>query len=163
MPNSGVPVPTFVSYCEGLDRANIGQTGLRKAHAVRDMARLADVEIERENRARIALLGPPPQPAERGFADLGTKQPALGADDGVAGLGDGQDIANQLLTAFGDGQCAAPQAIDEIDLLNRIDAQVSGQPELVDAAADIAVAIFEQVEIFLHPLGTDAPRNFLID
>src|SRR6516164_7445798 len=126
------------------DRADIGQTRLRKTHAVRDMARLADVEVEREHGARITLLGPTHEPAERRLADLGAEEPALGADDGVADLGDGQDIANQLLTSFGHRQCAASQAIDEIDLLNRIDPQVSGEPKLVDAATDIAVAIFEQ-------------------
>src|SRR6202035_2435606 len=39
----------------------------------------------------------------------------------------------------------------------------AGQPELVDAAADVAVAVFEQIEIFLHPLGADAARDLLID
>src|SRR3974390_453898 len=81
------------------------------------------------------LFGPTHQPAKRGLADFGAKQPALGADHGVANPGDGQDIANQLLTAFRHRQCAAPQAIDEIDLLNRVDAQSAGQPELVDAPA----------------------------
>ena len=41
--------------------------------------------------------------------------------------------------------------------------KLPGEPELIDAAADIAVAVVEQVEIFLHPLRADAPRNLLID
>ena len=44
-----------------------------------------------------------------------------------------------------------------------IDAQIAGQPELVDAAADVAVAVVEQVDIFLHALGPDAPGDLLID
>ena len=36
--------------------------------------------------------------------------------------------------------------------------ETSGRRELVDAATDIAVAVFEQVDIFLHALGADAAR-----
>ena len=68
-------------------------------------------------------------------------------------FGHRQDIAHQILAALGHRQYAAPETIDEIDLLDRIDTQVAGQPELVDAAADVAVAVVEQVDIFLHPLG----------
>src|SRR4029077_15383559 len=50
-----------------------------------------------------------------------------------------------------------------IDLLHRVDAQVYRQPELVDIAADVAIAVFEQVDIFLHPLLPDAARDLLID
>src|SRR5215469_10178285 len=84
-------------------------------------------------------------------------------DDRFSGPGDRQDVAHQVLAALADRQRAAPQAIDEIDLLNRVDAQISGEPELIDAATDIAVAVFKQVDIFLHSLLSNAPRNLLVD
>ena len=62
------------------------------------------------------------QPSD-GLSPFGAQKSALGADHGVASLGHRQDIARQILAAFRDRQCAAPQAIEEIDLLHRIDAQ----------------------------------------
>ena len=41
----------------GSYRADIGQARLRQPHAIGDMARLADVEVEREYGLRAALLG----------------------------------------------------------------------------------------------------------
>ena len=41
--------------------------------------------------------------------------------------------------------------------------KIAGEPELIDAAADVAIAILEQIDVFLHPLRSDAPRNLLID
>ena len=105
---------------------------------------------------------PTTQPRHR-LADLGAEQTGLGADHGVADLGHRQDIAHQVLAALRHRQHAAPQPIDEVDLLDRIDPQVAGQPELVDAAADVAIAVVEQVDIFLHPLGADAACDLLID
>ncbi len=102
------------------------------------------------------------QPSD-GLPASAPHQPALGPDDGIADLGHRQDIAHQLLAAFGHRQHAPAQPVDEIDLLDGIDAQIAGEPELVDAAADIAVAVFEQVDIFLHPLRADAARDLLID
>ena len=52
---------------------------------------------------------------------------------------------------------------DHRDLLHRIDAKMAGEPELIDAAADVAIAILEQIDVFLHPLRPDAPRNLLIN
>jgi len=40
------------------------------------------------------------QPAQRRLAEFGAQQAGLGADDAVADLGDGQDIAHQFLAAF---------------------------------------------------------------
>jgi hypothetical protein len=34
---------------------------------------------------------------------------------------------------------------------------------MVDAAADVVVAIVEQIDVFLHPLGADATCDLLID
>src|ERR1700733_76492 len=127
------------------------------------MTGIAYIEIKREHSIGAALLGPAHQPAQRRLADLGPQKPRLGADDGIAHLGYGENIAHQILAALGDRQGAAPQPVDEIDLLDRIDAQIAGEPELVDAAADIAVAVLEQVDVFLHPLRADAARDLLID
>ena len=102
-----------------------------------------------------ALLGPAHHPAQRRLADLGAQQAGLGADDGVADFRHRQNVAHQILAALRDRQHAAPQAVDEIDLLDRIDAQIAGQPELVDAAADVAVAIFKQVD----DISASAPRR----
>src|SRR6202158_3078008 len=125
----------------GSNRAYIGQALLRQLDAIGDMARLATVHVQGKHRLRRALLGPAHQPAERWLADLRAQQAALGADDGIAGFRDGEDIAHQVLAAPRDRQRAAPQPVDEIDLLNWIDAQIAGQPELVDAAANVAIAI----------------------
>src|SRR6476646_5012204 len=147
----------------GSDRADIGKAGLRKLHAIGDMARLAYIEVERKHRLRIALLGPTDQPAQRRLAALRAHDAGFGADNRIARTRDRQDIAHQLLSAFRDRKRAAPQAIEEIDLLKRIDPQVTGQPELVDAAANVAVAVFEEIDILLPPFGADAPGNLLID
>ena len=56
-----------------LNRPDFLEAGLRNRHAVGDMARCANVEIEREHRVRAALLGPSDQPAERRLADLGAQ------------------------------------------------------------------------------------------
>ena len=61
------------------------------------------------------------QPSE-GCAAFGAEQSRFGADDGVADFRHRQDVAHQVLAALGDRQDAAPQAVDEIDLLQRIDA-----------------------------------------
>src|SRR5215468_8972558 len=50
----------------------------------------------------------------------------------------------------------APQTVEEIDLLDRVDAEVAGEPELVDAASDIAVAVLKKVNVLLHALRPDA-------
>ena len=113
------------------------------------------IEIEREHRLRVALLGPAHHPAERRLADFGAQQSALGADDGIADFRHRQDVAHQFLAAFRHRQRAAPQAVDEIDLLHRIDAQIAGQPELIDAAADVAVAVLEQID----DISASAPRR----
>src|ERR1700710_1423014 len=117
------------------------------------MARLAAIHVQREHGSRAALFGPAHHPAERWLAEFGAQQPAFDADDGIANLRDRKDVAHQVLAAFGDRQYAAPQPVDEIDLLDRIDPQIAGEPEPVDAAANVAVAVFEAVEIVLHPLG----------
>jgi len=54
----------------------------------------------------------------------------------------------------------ASQPVDEIDLLHRIDAKVAGQPELVNAAADVAVAVFEQVDKFLASAPARSAARF---
>src|SRR5258708_5525909 len=145
------------------DCTDIGKALLRQCHAIGDMARLMAVHIEREHRTRAVLLGPPDQPTERGPANLGTEKACLGTDDGIARFRDGEDIAHQFLAALRDRQRAAPQPVDEIDLLDRVDTQIAGQPELVDAAADIAVAVLKQIEKFLHSFRADAPGDLLID
>src|SRR5665213_2820092 len=145
------------------DRVDVAEALLRQFHAVGNMARLGAIEIEGKHRGRAALLDPAYQPAERRVTGFRPEQAGLGADDGIADFGHRDDVAYQILATPGNRQRAAPQPVDEIDLLHRIDAQSAGQPELVDAAADVAIAIFKQVEIFLHPLGVDAPRDLLID
>src|SRR5579863_7983986 len=158
------PAATAAPVGDGpLNGADRRKTSLRNRHAIGDMARGANVEVESEHRVRAALLGPPDQPSERGLADLGAQKSGFGANDRVSNFGDGQNIANKILGALGDRQHAAPQPIDKIDLLHGIDAQVAGEPELIDAAADVAVAVVEQIDIFLHPLLADPPRDLLID
>src|SRR5207302_870743 len=73
------------------------------------------------------------------------------------------DFVTGRISRTSSWQRPAAQPIDEIDLLDRIDAQIAGQPELVDAATDVAVAIFKQIDIFLHPLRADTPGDLLID
>src|SRR5436309_2803710 len=124
----------------GSDRRNIGEALLGQRHAGRDMARLSNIDIEGEYRLRAALFGPADDPAERGLAEFGAEQSGLGPDDRIANPGHGEDIAHQILATLRNRQRAAAQAVDEIDLLDRIDAQLAGQPELIDAAADFAVA-----------------------
>ncbi len=68
-----------------------------------------------------------------------------------------------MLGSLGDRQRIAPQPVDEIDLLHRIDAQIAGEPEPIDAAADVVIAVIEGGEILLHPLLADPPRDLLID
>src|SRR6266850_6967356 len=94
----GKPVPTFPDHA--LNRADIGKALLRELHAAGDMAWLAAIQIEREHGLGAALLGPANHPAQRRLANLGPQQPGLGADDSIAGFGDGQDIANQFLAAL---------------------------------------------------------------
>src|SRR4051812_267845 len=108
------------------------------------MTRLADVEIERKHRLRARFFRPSHHPSERRLAELGAEQPRLGADGGIADFGQGKYLANQILAAFRDRQRTAAEAVEKVDLLNGIDAQLAGQPELVDAAADVAIAVFEQ-------------------
>src|SRR4030088_926114 len=76
------------------DRADIGQALLRQRHAGGDVARLSNVEIERENRLLAVLLGPADQPAKRRLAYFSPQQSGLGVDQRVAKLGDQQDIAD---------------------------------------------------------------------
>ena len=44
----------------------------------------------------------------------------------------------------------------------RVDAQIAGQPEAIDATADVLVAVVECIDVFLHPLLPDASRDLLI-
>src|SRR5258707_878266 len=44
------------------------------------MARLANIEVEREHRPPTALLGPTDQPTQRRLAEVGAKQAAAGRD-----------------------------------------------------------------------------------
>ena len=90
-------------------------------------------------------------------------QSGLEVDGRIARLFHRHDIARQILAALRDRQHAAPKPIEKIDLLDGIDPQVAGEPEAVDAAADVPVAVIEQVHVFLHPLLADAPRDLLID
>src|SRR5580692_6742938 len=141
------------------DRTDRSEAGLRNRHAVSDMARFAHIEIEREHRVRAALLGPSDQPAER--AVLAVRQAGLGADDCVADFGDGKNIAHEVLGTLRDRQHATPQPINEIDLLHGVDTQITPHPEPVDTAADIAVAVVERIDVFLHPLWSDTARDLL--
>src|SRR3954452_8805350 len=114
------------------------------------MARFEAIHVQRKNRVAAAVLAPPHHPAQR--SGCGPEQAALGAYHGIADPSDRQYVAHDILTAFRNGQYPAPQPVDKINLLHRVDAEISGEPELVDAAADVAVAVLEQVEIFLHAL-----------
>src|SRR3954469_12447578 len=127
------------------------------------MARLEAIHVQCKNRVAAAVLDPPHHPAQRWLSGFGPEQAALGAYHGIADPSDRQYVAHDILTAFRNRQYAAPQPVDKINLLHRVDAKISGEPELVDAAADVAVAVFEQVEILLHAVRSDAPRYFLID
>ncbi len=152
-----------------LKRPDLGQALLGELHASRAVVLLANVEVEGEHGLLAALLHPADQPADTGAdtAALGlvvdADQAALGADGGLAHLGDGQDVPRQLLGPPGGRQRIPPQPVDEIDLLHRIDAQIAGEPEAIDAAADVVIAVIERGEILLHPLFTDPPCDFLID
>src|SRR5579872_5015600 len=143
---SGTSVPA------ASDRTDRREAGLRKGHAVGDMARLTHVEIERKHRVRSALLGPTDQPAKRAVLVIG--ETSLGADDRVAHLGHRQNLDDQILAAFRNRQRPPPQPID---------AHLAPHPELVDAAADVVVAVVEEIDILLHSLLTDPPCDLLID
>src|ERR1700738_2097060 len=145
-----------------LNGADINEALLRKRHAGGDVARLANIEIEREHGLGAALLGPAYQPAQRWLADFRAQQSGLGADDSLADLRYRENIPHQVLAAFRHRQHTAPQTIDKIDLLDRIDPQFARQPELVDAATDVPIAVVEQIDVLLHTLGADAARDVLI-
>jgi hypothetical protein len=51
------------------------------------------------------------------------------------------------------------QPLDQIDLLARADAERTGQPELVDAAGDVAVAVPEALEAGAHAVLAEADRQ----
>src|SRR6202035_827299 len=95
-----------MSAVGGSDRADIAEALQRDVHAVGDMARLDAVHVERKHGAGAALLGPAHHPAEPAL--FGAEQPALGADDGIAGLGHRQDVGYLFLAASRDPQRAAP-------------------------------------------------------
>src|SRR4051812_49106099 len=119
----------------GSDRADIREALLGQRHAGSHMARFANVDIQGEYRWRATLFGPADDPAERGLAQFGAEQAGLGPDGRIADPGHRENVADQLLAALRNRQRGAAQAVEEIDLLDRIDAQLAGQPELIDAAA----------------------------
>src|ERR1043166_8293625 len=62
------------------NRIDFSQAFLRQRHPGGDVARLANIEVEREHGPGGALLRPSDQPAQRRLADLGAQQTGLGPD-----------------------------------------------------------------------------------
>src|SRR4051794_27920490 len=82
------------------DRADIEKALLRDIHAFRGMMWLGAVHIQRKHGISAVLLSPADHPTERRPAQFSAKQPALGANDGIADLGHRQYIAHDVLAAF---------------------------------------------------------------
>jgi len=117
-------------------------------------------EVHHEVRERPALaLDPSDPPVHRllhrsGRSGLGVKRVAAPA------LHD-ERLAHETLRALAHGKLALGEPAQEIDLLHRAHAKVALQPEEVDAAADVSVAVLELLHPFAHARLAGAPRGLL--
>ena len=63
--------------------------------------------------------------------------------------------------ALRERQLVAVEPLQKLHLLQRRDAQRAGEPELVDAAGDVTIAIAYGVDVLLHALRADLPHQCL--
>ena len=73
------------------------------------------------------------------------------------------DAAHDFLRTWRERQPAVGQATQEVDLLFGRDAQRAAQPERIDAAADVAIAVAGPVDPLLHALLAGTARDFLVE
>lgn len=127
----------------------------------RKVGRRRDVHVQREEDDIGAALRPADPPADiRRYMD----GPAgLSADRVIdAGL-DHHDVLDQGQSATGEGQIITVKTREEPDLLGGRDRQRPLEPELVDHAADVVVAVADARDVLAHALRADAPRDLLVD
>ncbi len=89
--------------------------------------------------------------------------PRLRADSPAGNRLGRNDVANDIEAARRHRQIAPAQLVEKLDLLQRRNPQRAVEPEAVDRRTDLAIAVVERIEIFLHALGADAARDLLID
>src|SRR6185312_3425898 len=108
----------------------------------------------------LALLLDPTHPPADGIAKL-PRGAGLPVERVLRSLLEHERVSHEPLRALRHREIALGELAKERDLLHRADPDRALQPEMVDAAADVVVAVVELSEPLLHALLAGAARDFL--
>jgi hypothetical protein len=135
--------------------------GAHERHAPGRFLHGRHVDVEGIAVHRPAALDPADQPADLRRDSTGPTR--LAVEHGAVGLVEAGDVAHDRLRALRQRKLLLRQTRRETRLLDRADLERPVQPETVDHASDLPVAVAEPLQHRLHAIRTDAAGDLLVN